>query len=1097
MFFGLTNSPSTFQEMMNVIYKEVIEKHARRGTIIRIYMDDIAIATTGTLQDHIDAVRDVLRVAEQNDLYFKLSKCTFHASSIDYLGVIIEKGMTHMDPVKITGIKNWPIPTKVKDVCSFLGFCNFYCPFIRGFAHLAQPLNELTRKDAKWSWGDRQQKAFDELKRRVMTEPVLAHPILTDPFELEVDASGFAMGAVLLQKKEDGKKHPIAYYSKTLSAAERNYDVYNLELLAIVNALDHWRPYLAGSPHKIIIYSDHQNLLYWKEPHKISRRVAREVLMLSEYNFEIRHIKGTSNGRADTLSRRPDYDQGHEDNQNITVLPRQVFARAMEVLPNISRQEESVLKPWIDPHQLKQHQGIWYKDGRQVVTGDTKDKCHIIQSHHDTPVHRHPGISKTIQLTERLYWWPKMRLDITEYVKGCADCQRHKVNIRPTKAPLQPIYPKLEAAPFETVALDFIVKLPISQGYDSILTITDQGCTKAAIFIPCNEDITAEETAALYIKHVFAHFGLPTKVISDQDPCFMSKFIQAACKVMGINHAPSTAYHPRTDGQSERSNQWLEMAIRFITDQKQRNWAPYLPIAQFAHNNWPSDTTRKSPFFLLMGFNPCADWVHATSPIPKVTLRLEQLKEARVQARNAMIKAQQSWVKHRDTPKYKEGDQVWLEGKNLWINQPTAKLAPRRHGPFKIIQVMSAVNYRLELPTQWNIHPVFHIDLLTPYWETIMHGPNFTRPTPELIDGEEEYSVEKILDSRHFGRGRRLQYLVKWEGYPDADNMWVDKDDVFADDKVQEFKNSNPDTATHIRSTSFAKSPYLPTTTRSQLLYQHALSCMSSDGNDDLTYEYPAGAVADSPIPLSQEHPIDTPVSVPIPIVDFTTLQPLNVTAPVFSPRPVTASSSASDVATMFRQLRVHTPAPLTPDGQCAANQDNEMFIVSFAPAERRGDQASTSVESGTAGGLTTPVGAATTTAPRSRAHSHDSSADDDLRRCARCGEQREYCHGHTPFIPNPSLDLPPNPPRITVSGSIPPDSVARFNLSRVQATALAARLVDSLDQDHQDATAVPPAYDYGEEFARIVAEGLGIAPDVAAEGLGVRNRRGRHGGQG
>jgi hypothetical protein len=303
MFFGLTNSPSTFQEMMNVIYKEVIEKHAARGTIIRIYMDDIAITTTGTLQDHIDAVRNVLQVAEQHDLYFKLSKCTFHASSIDYLGVIIEKGMTRMDPVKIAGIKNWPIPTKVKDVRSFLGFCNFYHPFIQGFAHLARLLNELMRKDAEWSWGERQQVAFDTLKHRVTTEPVLAHPILTDPFELEVDASGFAMGAVLLQKKEDGKKHPIAYYSKTLSAAERNYDVYDLELLAIVNALDHWRPYLAGSPHKIIIYSDHQNLLYWKEPHKISRRVAREVLMLSEYNFEICHIKGTANGRADALSR--------------------------------------------------------------------------------------------------------------------------------------------------------------------------------------------------------------------------------------------------------------------------------------------------------------------------------------------------------------------------------------------------------------------------------------------------------------------------------------------------------------------------------------------------------------------------------------------------------------------------------------------------------------------------------------------------------------------------------------------------------------------------------------------------------------------------
>jgi hypothetical protein len=243
-----------------------------------------------------------------------------------------------------------------------------------------------------------------------------------------VDTSGFAMGAVLLQKKEDSKKHPIAYYSKTLSAAEHNYDIYNLELLAIVNAMDHWRPYLAGSPHKVIIYSDHQNLLYWKEPHKISRRVAREVLMLSEYNFEIRHIKGTANRRADALSQRPDYDQGHEDNQNVTVLPERIFVRAMEVLPNPTMQEESTLQPWVNPHQLKQHQGIWYKDGRTVVTGDIREKHKLIQTHHDSPIYGHPGISKTIQLVEQNHWWPKMKQDVTEYVKGCADCQRHKVN---------------------------------------------------------------------------------------------------------------------------------------------------------------------------------------------------------------------------------------------------------------------------------------------------------------------------------------------------------------------------------------------------------------------------------------------------------------------------------------------------------------------------------------------------------------------------------------------------------------------------------------------------------------------------------------------
>jgi hypothetical protein len=348
--------------------------------------------------------------------------------------------------------------------------------------------------------------------------------------------------------------------------------------------------------------------------------------------------------------------------------------------------------------------------------------------------------------------------------------------------------------------------------------------------------------------------------------------------------------------------------------------------------------------------------------------------------------------------------------------------------------------------------------------------------------------VEKILDSRHFGRRQRLQYLVKWEGYPDVDNMWVDKDDVFADDKVREFKASNPDSATHIRSTFVAKSPHPPTSALSHLLHQHARSYMSSNGYDDLAAEYPAGAIADSPIPLSQEYPVNTPVTDPIPIVDFTTMQPLNTVDPVFSPRPVTASSSASDVATMFRQLRVHTPAPLTPDGQRAADQANETFIVSFTPAKRRGSQTSAGLEPGTTTGPEAAVGVTSTTSHRSRANSHDSSTTSDLRRCARCGEQNQYCHGHTPVVPNPSLDLPPNPPRITMSGSVPPNGLARFNLSRAEATALAAGLVSSLGEDHQDAAPVPPARDYQEEFARVVAESLGISTATAAEGLGLRS---------
>ena len=214
-------------------------------------------------------------------------------------------------------------------------------------------------------------------------------------------------------------------------------------------------------------------------------------------------------------------------------------------------------------------------------------------------------------------------------------------------------------------------------------------------------------------------------------------------------------------------------------------------------------------------------------------LRLNQFKEAQAQAKNLMIKAQKSWVKHRDTPKYKEGDLVWLEGKNLRTAQPTPKLGVRCHRPFKVIQVMSPVNYHLELPTQWSIHPVFHIDLLTPYCETIMHGTNYQRPPPDLVDNAEEYEVKKILDSRLFSRRQQLQYLVKWKGYPDSDNMWVDKDDVFADDKVQSFKESNPDTRVHLRAMRPKLNPHSPlASSRSSSTSYFALHIQSMSSNE-------------------------------------------------------------------------------------------------------------------------------------------------------------------------------------------------------------------------------------------------------------------------
>ena len=183
MFFGLTNSPATFQTMMNHIFCPVIAKHELLSTSIRVYMDDIAIATHTNNDDHTAAVTDVLALAAEHNLYFKLEKCLFHIPSIDYLRVILEKGVTHMDLVKIAGIKNWPTPKKVKDICSFLGFCNFYHAFIKGFSSIARPLNALTKKDQTWTWTEEHQKAFNTLKAQVTSKPILAHPKLDKQFK--------------------------------------------------------------------------------------------------------------------------------------------------------------------------------------------------------------------------------------------------------------------------------------------------------------------------------------------------------------------------------------------------------------------------------------------------------------------------------------------------------------------------------------------------------------------------------------------------------------------------------------------------------------------------------------------------------------------------------------------------------------------------------------------------------------------------------------------------------------------------------------------------------------------------------------------------
>jgi len=553
----------------------------------------------------------------------------------------------------------------------------------------------------------------------------------------------------------------------------------------------------------------------------------------------IQHLARVQPGatnRADALSRRPDYEGPNEINEDVTVWLDQYFCdqhtsiRVFDMdsigdnldsrIKLAQYQNQKTLKQWAPTHNLSLLDGThWHHRTALVVVADNDLRRGVTSLFHDHETAGHAGISKTLQLIAPYYWWPRMKIFVTEYIKGCTTCQMTKVNTHPAHPPMFPITPAENAQPFETVAMDFITKLPLSGGYNTILTITDTDCSKASVFIPCNETINSEGVSLLYLNNVIPHYGIPHKIISDRDVRFVSKFSTELCCILNIHQNISTAYHPQTDGASERTNQTLEQYLRVFCGTQQNNWHAWLPLAQYTKNSWPSATTKKTPFDLLIGYTPQIHQPTRKTDIPSLEQRLSAINEARKAAQEAQRKVQESWIKERPCHSpFPVKSKVWLEGTNLRLpSNITPKLSPRRYGPFKVVSQVSKVTYKIKLPPTWKIHDVFHASLLTPYKETDQHGPNFLEPPPDILEGKPEWEVKQILKERLFGRWKKKQYLVHWKGYLPAHDSWVNSEDLHASDLLADFESqpSSIRTLGILDDAFYPPSPCLPSTTNS------------------------------------------------------------------------------------------------------------------------------------------------------------------------------------------------------------------------------------------------------------------------------------------
>lgn len=791
MPFGLKTGPSVFQRLTDRILGHY------KWQIALVYIDDIIIYSK-TFEKHAQDVDTILKLVTKSGITLSPSKSYVAHHSIKALGHRVSNlGIGTLEET-VRAVAEFPRPHNVKSLQRFLGLAVYYRKFVKNFARIASPLYELLKNQTEWKWDDRHQRAMDELKEKLTTAPVLAHPDYTKPFIVHTDASTTGLGVVLSQKDKDQKEHPIVYLSRTLSPAEKNYTSTEMECLAIIWALKKLHPYLDGSTFDII--TDHSALQWILNFSGTNKRLLRWSMDLQPYkeHMVIKYRAGKVHQNADALSRAPlpVINVMSHISIDTSFLDRirtgyQHDRNAQKIIEQLNTESPP---PHLKPYHLS-HDGILLfkaadnKLDRIYVPDYGKLRLDVLHDFHDATAAGHLGFSKTLNSVCQRYFWNNIGRDVRAYCRSCTSCQRNKA--RATGGPsglMQPL--AVPPKRWHTVSMDFAGPfMPSGEGKWNIVIIVVDKLTKRAHFVPAKNTDKAPDTAARFFDSVIRLHGMPRVIVSDRDTKFTSLFWKSLMSRFGTRLAMSTAYHPQTDGQSEVMVRTLKEMLRHYLSHTQEDWTQLLSALEFAYNNSINASTGLTPFELDLGYHPVTPHtVDADLEVAAAESFIERQQALMNSAYERLQKAQASqseqYNKGQNAKVFDENDLVLLSTKHT--NPPflqakgSNKLRSKYIGPFRIARKISPTAYELDLPAHIGMHPIVNVEYLKVFHESPAEFAERTEPRPEPIltaDMEPEYELAEIRGHKMDKHGK-LRLLCHWAGYEDFDDTYEPEENL-------------------------------------------------------------------------------------------------------------------------------------------------------------------------------------------------------------------------------------------------------------------------------------------------------------------------------